>query len=55
MRLAASSMSRSVMAAKMASCSAIVPATDVGHPDTGAIWLKVNGETRQEGDLSHQI
>ena len=35
--------------------SAIVPATDIGHPEKGALWLKVNGETRQEGDLSHQI
>ncbi|MDP7652925.1 MAG: fumarylacetoacetate hydrolase family protein [Rhodospirillales bacterium] len=38
-----------------APCSAIVPATDIGHPETGAIWLKVNRETRQEADLSHQI
>ena len=38
-----------------APCSAIVPATDIGHPGAGAIWLKVNGETRQEADLSHQI
>jgi fumarylpyruvate hydrolase len=40
---------------RAAPCSAIVPATDIGHPETGAIWLKVNGETRQEADLSHQI
>ena len=38
-----------------APCSAIVPATDIGHPEKGTLWLKVNGETRQEGDLSHQI
>ena len=38
-----------------APCSPIVPAADIGHPATGAIWLKVNGELRQEGNLSHQI
>ena len=38
-----------------APCSAIVPSADIGHPAEGAIWLKVNGEPRQEGDLSHQI
>ena len=38
-----------------APCAAIVPAADIGHPATGAIWLKVNGELRQEGDLGHQI
>jgi fumarylpyruvate hydrolase len=32
--------------------SALVPAGDAGHPVRGAIWLKVNGELRQSGDLS---
>ena len=32
--------------------SALRPANKVGHPEKGAIWLKVNGETRQSGDLS---
>ncbi|MEY2634010.1 MAG: hypothetical protein RIR00_2664 [Pseudomonadota bacterium] len=27
-------------------------ASQCGHPGKGAIWLKVNGETRQQGDLS---
>lgn len=27
----------------------------VGHPSAGAIWLRVNGELRQEGDLAQQI
>ena len=27
----------------------------IGHPDAGAIWLRVNGEPRQEGDLAQQI
>ncbi len=38
-----------------APCSAVVPATAIGHPDRGAIWLKINGETRQEGDLDQLI
>ncbi len=33
----------------------IVPASEIGHPDSGAIWLKVNGEVRQEGDLNQLI
>jgi len=35
--------------------SAIVPAAAIGHPSSGAIWLKVNGEVRQQSDLSQQI
>jgi len=38
-----------------APCSALVPASEIGHPDTGAVWLKVNGEIRQEGDLNQLI
>jgi fumarylpyruvate hydrolase len=38
-----------------APCSAIRPATDIGHPDSGAIRLTVNGEIKQSGDLSEQI
>ena len=30
-------------------------AADVGHIGQGAIWLKVNGETRQTGDVSDLI
>ena len=26
-----------------------------GHPEKGAIWLEVNGERRQEGDLAQMI
>ena len=29
------------------------PVSAVGHPQAGAIWLKVNGETRQNGDLAN--
>ena len=32
--------------------SAIVPAAAIGHPASGAIGLKVNGEQRQSGDLA---
>jgi fumarylpyruvate hydrolase len=28
---------------------------DIGHPTEGAIWLRINGEPRQEGDLDQQI
>lgn len=35
--------------------SAIHPAARIGHPDRGRIWLSVNGELRQEGDLGDLI
>lgn len=35
--------------------SAIVPADKIGHPSTGAIWLDVNGERKQTGDLAQMI
>ncbi len=28
---------------------------DIGHPTEGAVWLHINGEPRQEGDLDQQI
>ena len=31
------------------------PADRIGHPEAGAVWLEVNGERRQEGDLAQQI
>lgn len=33
--------------------SALMVVDEAGHPVSGAIWLKVNGELRQSGDLSH--
>lgn len=36
-------------------CGPLQPASAIGHPATGAIWLKVNGETRQQGDLTELI
>ena len=35
--------------------SAIRRVADIGHPSDGAIWLRINGEMRQEGDLAQQI
>src|SRR5690606_27176518 len=32
-----------------APCTAITPVAQTGHPEKGAIWIKVNGETRQSG------
>ena len=31
------------------------PAAATGHPTTGRIWLAVNGETKQDGDLAELI
>jgi fumarylpyruvate hydrolase len=33
----------------------LVRASEIGHPGSGAIWLKVNGEVRQEGDMNQMI
>lgn len=38
-----------------APCSEIVPASAIGHPSKGAVWLKVNGALKQQGDLSQLI
>jgi fumarylpyruvate hydrolase len=38
-----------------APCGAVVPASEIGHPNRGAIWLDVNGERRQTGDLGQMI
>ena len=35
--------------------TAIHPVSKVGHPARGAIWLKVNGAVKQQGDLSDLI
>ena len=35
--------------------SAIRRASDIGHPSSGPIWLKVNGETRQSSDLAQLL
>lgn len=36
-------------------CSELVPASEIGHPETGKITLQVNGELRQQSELSQQI
>ena len=33
----------------------LVPVVDCGHPQAGAIWLTVNGQPRQRGDLADMI
>jgi fumarylpyruvate hydrolase len=38
-----------------APCSALVPASAIGHPAAGAIWLDVNGQRKQTGDLNQMI
>ena len=35
--------------------SVLKPASAVAHPSKGAIWLKVNGQVKQQGDLAMQI
>ena len=35
-----------------APCSEIYPASKIGHPSSGALSLKVNGETKQQGNIS---
>ena len=35
--------------------SALVPATAIGHRDQGAVWLKLNGNVVQEGNLDQLI
>ncbi|HSI41056.1 MAG TPA: fumarylacetoacetate hydrolase family protein [Xanthobacteraceae bacterium] len=38
-----------------APCTALIPASEIGHPAAGAVWLKVNGALRQQGDLNQMI
>jgi len=38
-----------------APCSPLRPASAIGHPAKGAIWLEVNGTVRQQGDLQDLI
>lgn len=33
----------------------IRPAADIGHPESGRIWISVNGEVKQDGDLEELI
>lgn len=36
-------------------CGPLHPVASIGHPGAGHVWLKVNGEMRQEGDLNELI
>lgn len=38
-----------------APCTGLKKASVIGHPASGAIWLKVNGEVKQKGDLNQHI
>lgn len=38
-----------------APCSALIPASKIGHPTDGKVWLNVNGTQRQLGDLNQMI
>lgn len=38
-----------------APCGPIHPASVIGHPSAGAIWVDVDGERRQTGDLNQMI
>ena len=38
-----------------APCGALRPASEIGHPVKGKIWLSVNGTEKQKGDLSEMI
>ena len=40
---------------RSAPCGPVHPVSEVGHPEKGPVVLKVNGETRQEGDLNQMI
>jgi fumarylpyruvate hydrolase len=35
--------------------TAIAQAADIGHPERGRIWLEVNSEPRQQGDIADMI
>lgn len=35
--------------------SALLPVSRTGHPQTGNIWLSVNGTRRQDGDINQMI
>ena len=38
-----------------APCSPLVPASSIGHPTEGEVWLDVNGQRRQTGNLNQLI
>ncbi|HWL97047.1 MAG TPA: fumarylacetoacetate hydrolase family protein [Nocardioidaceae bacterium] len=40
---------------RSAPVSPVNPVSEIGHPEKGAIWLRINDGLRQEGDLAQQI
>src|SRR5690606_29822214 len=38
-----------------APCGPLTPVSEIGHLSSGRIWLSVNGEIRQDADLSELI
>jgi fumarylpyruvate hydrolase len=36
-------------------CSPLLPAAATGHPQEGRVWLEVNGQVKQEGNLNEMI
>lgn len=38
-----------------APCGELIPASEIGHPTHGSVWLDVNGQRKQEGDLAQMI
>ncbi|HZZ94411.1 MAG TPA: fumarylacetoacetate hydrolase family protein [Usitatibacter sp.] len=38
-----------------APATALRPASQIGHPSKGTIWLKVNGQAKQQGDIDQMI
>jgi fumarylpyruvate hydrolase len=40
---------------RSAPCGAVQPASAIGHPASGSIWLRVGDEPKQSGDLSELI
>ncbi|MEO5322630.1 fumarylacetoacetate hydrolase family protein [Mesorhizobium sp. CC13] len=40
---------------RSAPCGPLLPAATSGHPTRGRVWLAVNGDPRQEGDLTELI
>jgi fumarylpyruvate hydrolase len=38
-----------------APCTPLIPASEIGHPAQGEIWLDVNGKRKQTGDLNQMI
>jgi fumarylpyruvate hydrolase len=38
-----------------APCGEIIPASNIGHPSSGRLWIEVNGEIRQDSDIDQLI